>query len=811
LTVTLAGAKVYDGTSTSTGASASISSGSLAAGDSISYAFAAIASPVAGSYPGLTTATITNASAPTARSSSYAITYAGSYSVTARPITVTLAGSKDYDGTTASTGASAAISAGTLAGTDSIGFAFAASPSVVAGSYSGLTTATISNTAAPTGRTASYVITYAGNYTISPRPITITLSGSKAYNGNTTAIGASASITTGTLAATDTIGYGFGATSSANVGTYTGLTSATISNPVAPTARTTSYAITHGGYFAITPGTQQPLTLNAVTSQDFNTSQTLTTTEGSGAGAVSFAIVGQSAAGVATLAGNSLTANTGTGWVDLQATKAAELNYQAITSSTVRVNFARINQAELTVTATPAAIFYGETSALASSGGSGAGAVIYSSATGGSISGSTFTAIAGTGMVLVTSTKAADADYNVASGTTNIILAKRSITVTLAGSRTADGNTTPTGAAASITTGSLAAMDTIAYAYAATSSPTAGFYVGLTTATVKNSNNVDVSAHYDITYAGTYTIWPAPTVASGLRAWYRPDFGITKDGTGGVSQWKDASGHGFHLTQTDPLKQPFWAGNALNGQPLIDFAGGERLKSAAIDLLDSPAAGQDLTVLILFQPSATQLAGAVVLDHDAQTEQGFAFQQDGSATDKFMLRWRNQAQTSWQGEGSPSIYATGQPHLITFIKSGTTQTAYVNGETAGSTTVEQNMHKAVAAFAVGGSAANAADYFGGRIAEVMIFNRALSPAERSSVEFEFGTRYGLANVGAEPDGLPDAWELQYFGHLGYGPDDDPDGDGLTNMQEYLLGRHPLKGEVPDSTGAVNLRVYSPNR
>jgi hypothetical protein len=40
------------------------------------------------------------------------------------------------------------------------------------------------------------------------------------------------------------------------------------------------------------------------------------------------------------------------------------------------------------------------------------------------------------------------------------------------------------------------------------------------------------------------------------------------------------------------------------------------------------------------------------------------------------------------------------------------------------------------------------------------------------------------------DGLPDAWEKTYFGKLTYGPNDDPDGDGYTNAQEYAAGTNP---------------------
>lgn len=42
------------------------------------------------------------------------------------------------------------------------------------------------------------------------------------------------------------------------------------------------------------------------------------------------------------------------------------------------------------------------------------------------------------------------------------------------------------------------------------------------------------------------------------------------------------------------------------------------------------------------------------------------------------------------------------------------------------------------------------------------------------------------------DGMPDAWEHDYFGHpTAADPDDDPDRDGQTNGQECRAGTHPL--------------------
>ena len=46
---------------------------------------------------------------------------------------------------------------------------------------------------------------------------------------------------------------------------------------------------------------------------------------------------------------------------------------------------------------------------------------------------------------------------------------------------------------------------------------------------------------------------------------------------------------------------------------------------------------------------------------------------------------------------------------------------------------------------------------------------------------------------ADGDGLPDWWESQYFGNTSANPNDDPDGDGFSTMQEYLADTKPNDG------------------
>ncbi|MGB7924488.1 MAG: carboxypeptidase regulatory-like domain-containing protein [Pyrinomonadaceae bacterium] len=58
------------------------------------------------------------------------------------------------------------------------------------------------------------------------------------------------------------------------------------------------------------------------------------------------------------------------------------------------------------------------------------------------------------------------------------------------------------------------------------------------------------------------------------------------------------------------------------------------------------------------------------------------------------------------------------------------------------------------------------------------------------------------------DGMADSWETQYFGNLNQTATGDFDGDGVNNLTEFQRGRNPTKGEVSDTGGAVNLKVYT---
>lgn len=80
-------------------------------------------------------------------------------------------------------------------------------------------------------------------------------------------------------------------------------------------------------------------------------------------------------------------------------------------------------------------------------------------------------------------------------------------------------------------------------------------------------------------------------------------------------------------------------------------------------------------------------------------------------------------------------------------------------------------------------------------ANVTIFNTNVIPVDSNLVINNQCWSGPFVDTGS--DGLPDDWENQYFGNLNQGPNDDPDEDGLTNLQEYQHGTDPTN---PDTDG-----------
>jgi hypothetical protein len=195
-------------------------------------------------------------------------------------------------------------------------------PQTNAGSYP--VTATVSDT--------NYQGSASGTFTINKAAATVTLSNlTHTYDGNPKY--ATATTNPSGLSGV-TITYDGSSTAPTNAGSYAVVASLTNANYQANNAT---------GTLVIGQANQATLTVNAGTPLTYNTTETLSTSGGSGGGAVTYTVT----SGSCSVSGNQLTANSGTGTCSVTATKAADTNYNQATSVAATVT---LQKAAATVT-----------------------------------------------------------------------------------------------------------------------------------------------------------------------------------------------------------------------------------------------------------------------------------------------------------------------------------------------------------------------------------------------------------------------------------------------------------------------------
>jgi hypothetical protein len=136
-------------------------------------------------------------------------------------------------------------------------------------------------------------------------------------------------------------------------------------------------------------------------------------------------------------------------------------------------------------------------------------------------------------------------------------------------------------------------------------------------------------------------------------------------------------------------------------------------------------------------------------------------------------------------------------------------------------------------------------FFKGDVAEIIIYDHALTASEREAVFYYLNKRYqlsahpfnnlsnfnydsdgdGLSNaaeqtLGTSPyrrdtdgDGMPDDWEIAHGLDPLSATDGmlDPDSDGMGNLAEYYEGTDPMVAMANDAGATVKLKVYQPSQ
>jgi hypothetical protein len=230
-----------------------------------------------------------------------------------------------------------------------------------------------------------------------------------------------------------------------------------------------------------------------------------------------------------------------------------------------------------------------------------------------------------------------------------------------------------------------------------------------------------------------------PRRISGLLAWYDPQVSSSYTTATGVSEWRDLSGNGHTLTQSTPNNQP--ALSTINGKTAFAFDGSNDEMIASSVVLGATSA--DSFSFLGVAQSANSTSGYVI-GHASASLVGFAVV-SGLVTNSYDLRYGNGAPVASVAKANDIAEVWSVTHVGAAGAGTKTARWAINGSLQAELTNVNVGNAATENLRVGNrpGGTSSATYFIGKIGSLLIYNRALSLAERSRLERWLGQRWGI--------------------------------------------------------------------
>jgi hypothetical protein len=272
----------------------------------------------------------------------------------------------------------------------------------------------------------------------------------------------------------------------------------------------------------------------------------------------------------------------------------------------------------------------------------------------------------------------------------------------------------------------------------ASNSTTYYYVVSAVNVTGESANSAEVS----IT---TPAAPPPPTPV--LKTWFRADAIAGVANGGALSTWTDSSGNGFNATQATAGQRPTYIQNSVNGRPVVRFNSANQTYLAF-----SRPVQDNFTILCVLRSSQGIGTGVNFWDGAGIVNGEVAF-----TVNDFGLSLNANGKLL-AGTGNPDVTIAsaasglnnGLPHFVVFKRTRLTgaMELYVDGVLQGSTTGSKQVLNAPEQLVLGAQQ-TLLNFLTGDIAEVKIYDQALSDPDRIAEENALQCKYGLG-AGAPP-------------------------------------------------------------
>ncbi|MCL5098766.1 MAG: Ig-like domain-containing protein [Candidatus Omnitrophica bacterium] len=227
------------------------------------------------------------------------------------------------------------------------------------------------------------------------------------------------------------------------------------------------------------------------------------------------------------------------------------------------------------------------------------------------------------------------------------------------------------------------------------------------------------------------------TVTSSLQLWLKADAGVTTNPGGAVTGWADQSGLGYVAAQYEDSIAPVLVPNVINGHPVVRFNG----TTQYLDINGAPdlTITGDISIFCVVECDDFDVWRAIW----AQTPSGNA------APNEYRIQITSGLPFFIRGGPNDldTVTATrpltaGEFAMLGVEAEGQAITHFLNGATNGSGTISVTPVDGGVAPRIG-SRNDLVTQMKGDIAELLVYNRALSEAERMSLANYLATKYNL--------------------------------------------------------------------
>lgn len=210
-----------------------------------------------------------------------------------------------------------------------------------------------------------------------------------------------------------------------------------------------------------------------------------------------------------------------------------------------------------------------------------------------------------------------------------------------------------------------------------------------------------------------------PSTVTGMLAWYKADALGLSDGDP-VGSWADSSGNSRTPTQSGSSRPTYKTG-IVNGMPVVRFDGSNDYLSLSQSFISADA----WTILTVSKSSS---GTGPIASNDSSGNRGWVF-------------WRGTSGGNFETGGSPGTsYTASSGFDVITIRGGIE--IYVNGVFNISST--RSIPSNAAPFEIGRR--NFGELLTGDIAEIIIYNRRITRAERAGIEQYLASKYAISVI-----------------------------------------------------------------